>query len=63
MSLIVTWRLLSAVKVGKADQPLTSSVKQVARERPFMILVALLMGYWFMYLLSVCVNRRSPCLR
>ena len=63
VSLIVTWRLLPAVKVGKTDQPLTSSVKQVARERPFMILVALLMGYWFMYLLSVCVNRRSPCLR
>ena len=45
VSLIVTWRLLPAVKVGKADQPLTSGVKQVARDRPFMILVALLMGY------------------
>jgi MFS transporter, DHA1 family, multidrug resistance protein len=53
VALIVTWRLLPDVKVGKTDQSLTSGVKQVVRDRPFMILVALLMGYWFMYLSTV----------
>jgi DHA1 family multidrug resistance protein-like MFS transporter len=49
VALIVTWRLLPDVKVGRTDQSLTSGVKQVVRDRPFMILVALLMGYWFMW--------------
>ena len=63
VSLIVTWRLLPAVKVGKADQPLTSGVKQVARDRPFMILVALLMGYWFMWVqLSLSVPLKATAL-
>jgi len=48
ITLIVTWRLLPDVKVGKSDQSLTSGVRKVLRDRPFMILVALLMGYWFM---------------
>src|SRR5512139_2511925 len=63
VSLIVTWRLLPAVKVGKADQSLTSGVKQVARDRPFMILVALLMGYWFMWVqLTLSVPLKATAL-
>jgi DHA1 family multidrug resistance protein-like MFS transporter len=49
VALIVTWRLLPDVKVGKSDQALTSGVKHVVRDRPFMVLVVLLMGYWFMW--------------
>jgi hypothetical protein len=61
VALIVTWRLLPDVKVGRTDQSLTSGVKQVVRDRPFMILVALLMGYWFMWVqLTLSVPLRPP---
>jgi len=63
VALIVTWRLLPDVKVGKSDQSLTSGVKQVARDRPFMILVALLMGYWFMWVqLTLSVPLKATAL-
>lgn len=63
VALIVTWRLLPDVKVGKSDQTLTSGVKQVARDRPFMILVALLMGYWFMWVqLTLSVPLKATAL-
>jgi DHA1 family multidrug resistance protein-like MFS transporter len=63
VALIVTWRLLPNVKVGKSDQTLTSGVKQVARDRPFMILVALLMGYWFMWVqLTLSVPLKATAL-
>lgn len=63
VALIVTWRLLPDVKVGKSDQSLTSGVKQVVRDRPFMILVALLMGYWFMWVqLTLSVPLKATAL-
>jgi MFS transporter, DHA1 family, multidrug resistance protein len=63
VTLIVTWRWLPDVKVGKSDQPLTSGVKQVMRDRPFVILVALLMGYWFMWVqLTLSVPLKATAL-
>jgi DHA1 family multidrug resistance protein-like MFS transporter len=63
VALIVTWRLLPDVKVGKSDQSLTSGVKQVVRDRPFMLLVALLMGYWFMWVqLTLSVPLKATAL-
>jgi MFS transporter, DHA1 family, multidrug resistance protein len=63
IALIVTWRLLPDVKVGKSDRPLTSGVKTVVRDRPFMILVALLMGYWFMWVqLTLSVPLKATAL-
>ena len=63
IALIVTWRLLPDVQVGKADRSLTSGVKQVARDRPFMTLVALLMGYWFMWVqLTLSVPLKATAL-
>ena len=63
IALIVTWRLLPDVQVGKADRSLTSGVKQVAHDRPFMILVALLMGYWFMWVqLTLSVPLKATAL-
>jgi DHA1 family multidrug resistance protein-like MFS transporter len=62
-ALIVTWRLLPDVKVGKSDQPLTSGVRQVVRDRPFMILVVLLMGYWFLWVqLTLAVPLKATAL-
>ena len=64
VALIVTWRLLPDVKVGRTDQSLTSGVKQVVHDRPFVILVALLMGYWFMWVqLTLSVPLRAAALR
>ncbi len=63
VALIVTWRLLPDVKVGRTDQPLTAGVKQVVRDRPFMILVALLMGYWFLWVqLTLSVPLKATAL-
>jgi MFS transporter, DHA1 family, multidrug resistance protein len=63
ITLIVTWWLLPDVQVGKSDQPLTSGVKQVVHDRPFMILVALLMGYWFMWVqLTLSVPLKATAL-
>ena len=63
VALIVTWRLLPDVQVGKSDRSLTSGVKQVVRDRPFMILVALLMGYWFMWVqLTLSVPLKATAL-
>lgn len=63
IALIVTWRLLPDVQVGKADRSLTSGVKQVAHDRPFMILVALLMGYWFLWVqLTLSVPLKATAL-
>jgi DHA1 family multidrug resistance protein-like MFS transporter len=63
VALIVTWRLLPDVKVGKSDQPLTSGVRHVVHDRPFMILVALLMGYWFMWVqLTLSVPLKATAL-
>jgi DHA1 family multidrug resistance protein-like MFS transporter len=63
ITLIMTWWLLPNVQVGRSDQPLTSGVKQVARDRPFMILVALLMGYWFMWVqLTLSVPLKATAL-
>lgn len=63
VALIVTWWLLPKVQVGQPDQPLTSGVKHVVRDRPFMILVALLMGYWFMWVqLTLSVPLKATAL-
>jgi DHA1 family multidrug resistance protein-like MFS transporter len=63
ITLILTWRLLPNVQVGQPDRPLTSGVKHVVRDRPFMILVALLMGYWFMWVqLTLSVPLKATAL-
>ena len=63
VALIVTWPLLPDVKVGKSERSLTSGVKQVVRDRPFMILVALLMGYWFLWVqLTLSVPLKATAL-
>ena len=63
IALIVTWLMLPNVQVGQPDRPLTSGVKEVARDRPFMILVALLMGYWFMWVqLTLSVPLKATAL-
>jgi len=63
ITLIVTWWLLPNVQVGQPDRPLTSGVKQVTRDRPFMILVTLLMGYWFMWVqLTLSVPLKATAL-
>jgi DHA1 family multidrug resistance protein-like MFS transporter len=63
IALIVTWRALPNIKVGKTDQSLTSGVRQVIKDRSFMILVALLMGYWFMWVqLTLSVPLKATAL-
>lgn len=63
ITLILTWWLLPNVQVGQPDRPLTSGVKHVVRDRPFMILVALLMGYWFMWVqLTLSVPLKATAL-
>jgi DHA1 family multidrug resistance protein-like MFS transporter len=63
VALIVTWRLLPDVQVGRPDQSLASGVKTVMRDRPFMILVMLLMGYWFMWVqLTLAVPLKAAAL-
>jgi DHA1 family multidrug resistance protein-like MFS transporter len=63
VALIVTGRLLPDVKVGKSDRSLTSGVRQVVRDRPFVILVVLLMGYWFMWVqLTLSVPLKATAL-
>lgn len=63
ITLIMTWWLLPNVQVGQPDRPLTSGVKKVVRDRPFMILVALLMGYWFMWVqLTLSVPLKATAL-
>ncbi|CAG0926379.1 Multidrug resistance protein MdtH [Thermoflexales bacterium] len=63
VALIVTWRLLPDAKVGRTDQSLTSGVKRVVHDRPFVILVALLMGYWFLWVqLTLSVPLKATAL-
>jgi DHA1 family multidrug resistance protein-like MFS transporter len=63
ITLILTWWLLPNVQVGQPDQPLTSGVKHVVRDRPFMLVVALLMGYWFMWVqLTLSVPLKATAL-
>jgi DHA1 family multidrug resistance protein-like MFS transporter len=61
--LIMTAILLPNVKVGGEEQGLTHGVKLALRDRPFMILVALLMGYWFMWVqLTLSVPLKAEAL-
>lgn len=46
---LITAPLLPNVKVGASEQPLTHGVKLALRDRSFLTLIALLMGYWFMW--------------
>ncbi len=63
ITLILTWWWLPNVQVGQPDRPLTSGVKHVVRDRPFMILVTLLMGYWFMWVqLTLSVPLKATAL-
>lgn len=50
VSLLITALLLPGVKVGDdKQQSLTYGVKLALRDRSFVTLIALLMGYWFMW--------------
>jgi len=61
--LIMTAILLPNVRVGGEKQDLTHGVKLALRDRPFMILVALLMGYWFMWVqLTLSVPLKAEAL-
>lgn len=63
VALIMTWWLLPDVRIGQADRSLASGVKTVVRDRPFMVLVALLMGYWFLWVqLTLSVPLKATAL-
>ncbi|HSD82941.1 MAG TPA: MFS transporter [Anaerolineae bacterium] len=63
VTLIVTWRWLPDVKVGRTDQSLIAGVRTVGRDRPFVVLVALLMGYWFLWVqLTLSVPLKATAL-
>jgi DHA1 family multidrug resistance protein-like MFS transporter len=49
VALLVSALFLPAVRVGVSDQGLAYGVRLALRDRPFMLLVGLLMGYWFMW--------------
>ena len=49
VALIITAIFLPSVQVGSSQQSLTHGVKTALSDQPFMILIALLMGYWFMW--------------
>jgi len=48
-ALVIALVGLPAVRVGEADQPLAYGVRLALRDRAFLVLTALLMGYWFMW--------------
>ncbi len=63
VALIVTSIFLPSVQVGSPEQPLSYGVKLALRDRPFVILIALLMGYWFMWVqLTLSVPLKSEAL-
>jgi DHA1 family multidrug resistance protein-like MFS transporter len=49
VALIITAIFLPSVQVGGGDEALTHGVRLALRDRRFMALTALLMGYWFMW--------------
>lgn len=49
VALLITAIFLPAVQVGASDGPLTHGVRLALRDRPFVALTALMMGYWFMW--------------
>jgi len=48
-ALAITAIFLPAVQVGANNQSLSYGVRLALRDRPFMTLTALIMGYWFMW--------------
>ncbi|MCG8353611.1 MAG: MFS transporter [Chloroflexales bacterium] len=49
LTFLVTWLFLPAVQVAAEQQEFSYGLRLVARDRPFILLTALLMGYWFMW--------------
>jgi len=49
MTFLVTLVFLPPVKVAAEDTGLTDGVRMVARDRPFIVYNAFLMGYWFLW--------------
>jgi DHA1 family multidrug resistance protein-like MFS transporter len=49
LTFLVTLIFMPPVKVAAEDTGLTDGVRMAARDRPFIIYNALLMGYWFMW--------------
>lgn len=61
--LIMTALLLPNVKIGGEEHGLTDGVKLALRDRPFLVLIALLMGYWFMWVqLTLSVPLKAEAL-
>jgi DHA1 family multidrug resistance protein-like MFS transporter len=63
LSLIITWLFLPPVKIGSSEQTLTHGLQLALRDRPFVILIALLMGYWFLWVqLTLSVPLKAEAL-
>jgi len=62
-ALLLTAALLPNVRVGRPDQPLSYGVRLALRDRSFVTLTALLMGYWFMWVqLSISLPLKAEAL-
>jgi DHA1 family multidrug resistance protein-like MFS transporter len=48
-ALVITAIFLPSVHVGAGDESLSYGIRLALRDRPFVVLTALLMGYWFMW--------------
>lgn len=63
VAFLISALFLPAVKVGATDQALSYGVRLALRDRPFVLLIGLLMGYWFMWVqLTISLPLRANAL-